>query len=219
METTSVRRPIEEVVGGSITEGLGGAGAIVLAILGLIGILPVPLASIAVIALGLSLLVGGGTLTAQYSRLLTRTEPGYGAQVIGSGMTMEALCGLAGAVLGILALLHFRAETLLGAAVVVYGGALLLASMATARLVEMHVRATSELPSEHQWSRDAVYATSGSDVLIGSAAVVLGILALSGFTPITLTLVALLCIGASVLLSGLSIAGRMFTMLPHAEAH
>ena len=63
METTPVvRRPMEEVVGGSVTEGLGGAAAIILAILGLIGILPVPLASIGVLALGLSLLAGGGTL-------------------------------------------------------------------------------------------------------------------------------------------------------------
>jgi hypothetical protein len=210
---------MEEVVGGSITEGLGGAAAIVLAILGLIGIFPVPLASIAVIALGLSLLVGGGTLAAQYSRLLSRTAPGYAAQVVGGGMTLEALCGLAGTVLGILALLHFRPEALLGAAVLVYGGALLLASMSTARLVEMRGRAVGDLPGEHEWSRDAVYAASGSDLLIGGAAVVLGILALSGFTPMTLILVALLCLGASVLLSGLSIAGRMFTTLPHAAAH
>lgn len=210
---------MEEVVGGSITEGVGGVATIVLAILGLIGILPIPLASIAVIAIGLSLLVGGGTLAAQYSRLLARTEPGYAAQVVGGGMTMEALCGLAGTVLGILALLQVKSEMLLAVAVLVYGGALLLASLATARLVEMRVRTAVEVPSQHEWSRDAVYAASGSDVLIGAAAVVLGILALSGFGPITLTLVALLCIGASVLLSGLSVAGRMFSTLPHAEAH
>jgi hypothetical protein len=83
----------------------------------------------------------------------------------------------------------------------------------------MRGRAVGELPGEHEWSRDAVYAASGSDLWIGGAAVVLGILALSGFTPMTLILVALLCTGASVLLSGLSIAGRMFTTLPHAAAH
>ncbi len=100
------RKPVEEVVGGSIAEGVGGAGAIVLAILGLIGILPATLASIAVIAIGLALLVGGGAVAAQYSRLLTKAEPGSGAQLIGGGMTMEALCGLTGVVLGILALLR-----------------------------------------------------------------------------------------------------------------
>src|SRR5262249_38607547 len=71
--------------------GVGGAATIVLAILGLIGILPVPLASVAVIAIGLSLLVGGGTVATQYSRLLARTEPGYAAQVVGGGMTHGSL--------------------------------------------------------------------------------------------------------------------------------
>ncbi len=45
------------------------------------GILRATLASIAVIAIGLSLLVGGGAVAAQYSRLLTKAEPGYGAQL------------------------------------------------------------------------------------------------------------------------------------------
>jgi hypothetical protein len=41
---------------------------------------------------------------------------------------------------------------------------------------------------------------------------VLGILAIVGFDPITLILVAILSIGASLLLSGSSVAGRFFTM-------
>ena len=218
MEATTVeRRPLEEVVGGSLTEGLGGAGAIVLAILGLIGILPVPLASIAVIAIGFALLIGGGTIAAQYRRLLTRAEPAYAARIVGGGMSMEALCGIAGVVLGVLALLHIKAEWLLPIAVLVFGGALLIASLATARLVDMRVRPATESYTEHDWSRDAMYAASGSDVLIGGAAIVLGILALSGFYPLTLTLIALLCIGASLLVSGLSIAGRMYETLPRSE--
>jgi len=209
---------MEEVVGGSLMEGLGGAAAIILAILGLIGILPVPLASIAVIAIGFSLLIGGGSIAAQYTRLLTRTESPYTARIVGGGMSIEALCGIAGVVLGILALLHIKAEWLLPISALVFGGALLTASMATSRLAEMRVRPATDSYTEHDWSRDAMYAASGSDVLVGGAAVVLGILALSGFYPLTLTLIALLCIGASLLVSGLSIAGRMYEKLP-SETH
>jgi len=219
-QTFDERKPMGEIVGGSITEGIGGAGAVVLAILGLIGIMPVALAAIAVIAIGLSLLVGGGTIAAQYSRLLTRTEPRHVAQVVSSGMTMEGLCGLAGVVLGILALLHVNDVTLLAVSVLVFGGALLMASIATARLNDVRIRlATVDPDHTHELARDAVYAASGSEVLIGAAAAVLGILALSGFEPLTLTLIAVLCVGASILLSGLSIAGRMFWAMPHAEAH
>jgi len=211
---------MEEVIGGSITEGVGGAGAIILAILGLIGILPTPLASIAVIAIGLSLLVGGGTVVAQYSRLLARTEPGYNAQIVGGGMTMEALCGLAGVVLGILALLDLDSVTLLSVSALIYGGALLMASLATARLNEMRTRLAAVEPNKAaEIAREAVYAASGSEVLIGATAVVLGILALSGIGALTLTLVALLCVGASVLVSGLSVAGKMYWTMPEAEAH
>jgi len=160
-------------------------------------------------------------VAAQYSRLLTRTEPRHAAQIVGGGMTMEALCGLTGVVLGILALLNLNAVTLLSVSVLVFGGALLMASIATARLNDIRIRlATMENTEQaHELAEDAVYAASGSEVLIGAAAVVLGILALSGFDALTLTLIALLCVGASILLSGLSIAGRMFWAMPHAQAH
>ena len=104
--------------------------------------------------------------------------------------------------------------------VLVFGGALLMASIATARLNDLRMRTAAIQPEHaHELSREAVYAASGSDVLIGAAAVVLGILALSGFSSLTLTLVGLLCIGASIMLSGLSVAGRMFWEIPPSEAH
>src|SRR5215472_5778179 len=212
-------KPMEGVAIGSFTEGIGGAGAVVLAILGLIGVLPAPLAAIAVIAIGLSLVIGGGSVASQYSRLLIKTEPRQVAQLVAGGMGMEALCGLAGVVLGILALLHVSELSLLPASLLVFGAALLMASIATARVNDMRIRFAS--PEEmHELAQDAVYAASGSEVLIGAAAVVLGILALSGFDPLTMTLIGLLCVGASVLLSGISVAGRMVSAMPiHREAH
>jgi len=218
-ETFDEVRPMEGVAIGSFTEGIGGAGAVVLAILGLIGVLPAPLAAIAAIAIGLSLIIGGGSVASQYSRLLVKTEPRQVAQLVAGGMSMEALCGLAGVVLGILALLHVSELTLLPASLVVFGAALLMASIATARVNDIRIRfATPE--QSHELAQDAVYAASGSEVLVGAAAVVLGILALSGFDPLTMTLIGLLSVGASVLLSGISLAGRMVSVMPiHREAH
>ena len=63
--------------------------------------------------------------------------------------------------------------------------------------------------------RDTLYAASGSEALIGAGAIVLGILALAGFSPIVLILVALLAVGASILLAGSAVAGRMFESIPH----
>jgi hypothetical protein len=64
-------------------------------------------------------------------------------------------------------------------------------------------------------ARDALYAASGSEALIGAGAIVLGILSLSGIAPLALVLVALLAIGASILLAGSSVAGRMFESVAH----
>ena len=49
-------RSMKIVTGGSLTEALGGCGAVVLAILGLAGALPITMASVGVIAIGVALL-------------------------------------------------------------------------------------------------------------------------------------------------------------------
>ena len=47
----------------------------------------------------------------------------------------------------------------------------------------------------------------------GLAAIVLGIIGLAGGYPLTLTLVAVLTIGSTMLLSSASVSGRMMTMI------
>lgn len=205
------RRPIEELAGFTLVEGVGGAGAVVLAVLGLIGVLPEALASISAIAIGISLLIGGGTVASQYSKFLVRTEPGY-ADIVRGGLGMEVLCGFAGAVLGILALVGLAPLTLLPACAIVFGCALLMASAATARTNTMK-QTTGDVAvmRRQELAREAVYAASASEVLMGAASAVLGILALANFSPLTLTLVAMLVIGTSVTLSGLSVAAKLLS--------
>lgn len=205
---TEEKHAVETIGGGSVVEGIGGAGALVLSILGLIGLMPLMMASVATIAAGGALLVGGGTLASRYMRILARTQEGYTRDIIGGGMAMESLCGVAGIVLGILSLLNIMPLTLLPVSAIILGAALLMASGAMGRLAAMPIIGGGG--QSHTVARDVLYAASGSEVLVGAGAVVLGILALSGVAPLTLSLVAMLGIGTSVLLAGSSIAGRVF---------
>jgi hypothetical protein len=193
-----------------MTEVIGGAGAIVLAILGLIGVLPITMASIATIAVGVALLTVGGIIARRYSRALAGPEPTNIRREVMGGMGMEAMAGLAGLVLGILALIGISPLLLLSIAIIVLGAALLMASGAMARLETLMRWET--LDASQSKAHDAVYVATGSEVLVGVGAVVLGILALSGHDPLTLSLIAMLSIGASVLLSGSSLAARFFGM-------
>jgi hypothetical protein len=216
------RRAIEEVGGGSIVESIGGIGALVLSILGLIGFIPVTMASLATIAAGGALLIGGGTLASQYTRIFSGARPRLSHSIIGGGMAMESLAGFAAIVLGLLSLLGINSGVMLAAAVIVLGCALLLASGAIARLTTLPLREpfgiaeqARQAEHEHYIVRDALYAASGSEALIGAGAIVLGILSLSGIAPMALILVALLAVGASILVAGSSVAGRMFESVAH----
>ena len=216
------RHAIEEVGGGSVVESIGGIGALVLSILGLIGFIPITMASLATIAAGGALLIGGGTLASQYTRIFSGARPRLSHSIIGGGMAMESLAGFAAIVLGLLSLLGINSAVMLAAAVIVLGCALLLASGAIARLTTLPLRepfGTAEqarqAEHEHYIVRDALYAASGSEALIGAGAIVLGILSLSGIAPMALILVALLAVGASILIAGSSVAGRMFESVAH----
>jgi len=203
---------VREIEGGSTTEAIGGAAAIVLGILGLLGILPISLASVAAIAVGAGLIAAGGTIAGRYERVLlgAGTEPTATRREIAGGLGMEAVAGAAAIVLGILALLGKDSMTLLAVAAIAVGAGLLMASGSMARL-ESLIRWEFGRNAESR-ANEMIYASAGSEVIVGVGAIVLGILALVGFDPVTLTLVAILSIGASLLLSGSSVAGRFFTM-------
>jgi len=210
------QRSARVVAGGSITEAICGAGTVVLAIIGLAGSLPGYMASVATIAFGVALLAQGGAIAARYTRLLRETTPTEwdGRTEIGGGMGAEFLAGGAGVVLGILGLLGLGTATLIPIAIIVFGGALLLGSSATADL------STLGAPDAHERfahiARQASVAASGAQVLVGIAAVVLGIIALVGIDPVLVTLVALLVLGASVLFSGTAVSSRMASVMRHS---
>jgi hypothetical protein len=55
----------------------------------------------------------------------------------------------------------------------------------------------------------------GAQVMVGLAAIVLGIIGLVGYYPLSLTLVALLCLGAAVALSSAALSARVMRALRH----
>ena len=58
----------------------------------------------------------------------------------------------------------------------------------------------------------AIASAAGLQVLIGIGAVTLGILGVTGSSPVLLSLVAVLAVGVSDLLSGTTVAGRLVNM-------
>jgi hypothetical protein len=201
------------VTGGSLTEALAGVGAVLLAILGLAGIMPGYMASIATIAIGVALLSEGGAAAARWSRIVDEAEP-YGssrAMELGGGLSAELFGGGVGVVLGILALLGILPWVLIPVALLVFGGTLLIGSGVTVELGSMAGPGAYERFS--RVTREASMAASGTQVLVGVGALVLGIIALVGTDPITMSLVGLLATGASILLSGSAVSARMLGML------
>lgn len=162
------------------------------------------------IAIGAGLIAAGGTIAGRYESLLFRPEPTAVRREIAGGMGMEAVAGAAAVVLGILALLGRDPITLLAASAITVGAGLLMAGGSMARL-ESRMRWEVARHSERRME-DVVYASSGSELIVGVGAIILGILALTGIDPLTLSLVAVLSIGASLLMSGSSSASRLFGM-------
>lgn len=199
---------LHTLASGSIVEAVGGAAALVLAILGLATVMPHTLAAVATIAIGVALLAEGAAIAGRYARIVARSDmTRVSAAELGGGTSAEFVAGGAGVVLGLLSLLGVAPVSLTAVAAIVFGGALLLGSGATYRL-----RAPGQ-EHEAETTREMVQAASGAQVLVGLSSAVLGIVALVGIAPETLTLVALLSVGATIVLSGAAITALMTHML------
>jgi hypothetical protein len=194
---------------GSGAEAVAGAGAVVLAILGLAGMLPMILASIAVIAAGAAFLFQGAAVAARHRRLAL--EAGGGEIEIEAGMSVEILGGLTGIMLGILALIGIATIPLLAISAIVFGGTLLFGSPAIYRAS----RAEPDAVVLDVIARETAAGAAGAQALVGIGAITLGILALVGLVPQTLVLVAVLGIGGAALLSGGALTSKMVGLLYH----
>jgi len=204
----------EFVAGGSMSEAVAGIGAIVLAIVALAGVYPTYLGPITAIVVGGGLLLQGVSVAARTSALIREAgDTGLTEAELGGGMTAEMLGGVAGITLGILALVGVVPVALLSVAVLVFGAALLLGAAANRTLNYVRIQYSNAHPTARRIATNLVSTANGAQVLVGLAAVTLGIIALAGTMPLTLDLVALLAVGVSNTMSGSALSGKMFSMI------
>lgn len=209
---TDSSTPVEAAAYGGLADAIGGIATIVLAIIALAGVHPEVILPIAVIVFGAALLIQGGTMLSEYASIIFPAgSTSASSEQFGVGsLSTLFLVGVAGIVLGILALLGIVPAVLTAIAVIAFGGALLLSSNSVRHLYMLQSssnrsgapRAGAELLAGEMASGSA-----GVQMLAGLAAVVLGILAVVGVNPTILLLAALIVLGATVILTGSALSG------------
>ncbi|HUI21182.1 MAG TPA: hypothetical protein VLZ74_09075 [Methylocella sp.] len=210
---------------GGFADALGGIATIVLAIVGLAGVHPQLLISIATIVFGVALLIEGGTMLTEYVRVAFPSgaaEPAIGT-FSGNSLSAVFLVGAAGIILGVLALLGIHAEVLTSVAIIAFGTALVLSSNAVWQLHSLkHAAAMAQTETMGGGEAIASQLASGSagmEALAGLAAGILGILALvgTGIDSAVLILVALLAVGGALMLTGGALTGTMMSFMKPEE--
>jgi hypothetical protein len=184
---------------GPLTEGAAGIAAIVLCVIGLASIAPASMAAIAIVIIAAGLIVEGANTAVEYSRAMMRAEAGAPEVAeLGADITAEFMAGGAGMVLGVLSLVGVNEAHLMPASLIVFGGALVLAGLSATRIGAISTLET--VGGRTVAWRSELSPSRGLQMLIGAAAVVLGILALvlTGMT-VVLSLVGLLAVGAALL--------------------
>ncbi len=217
-ERRQIRRTVELVAGGSAVEAVGGAGGVVLGILGLAGILPSVLLSVGVVCVAGALISQGMAVAARFRRIQEATAAGRRARdkaELGGGTGMELFGGIAGLALGILALVGVLPMTLNAIAAIVLGATVLMAAATINELNNISATAWHQHRRPDEIAREVTRGATGAQGFVGLGAIVLGILGLLGIAPMTLLLVSVIGLGGSVLLSGTAIAGRMVAVLRH----
>jgi hypothetical protein len=99
MNSTLTTQPLDEVrksektvLGGSLAEGIASGAAVVLALIGLAGIMPETMLPVAVIVMGAAFLLEGGAISMRFSKLLTETSTSrFDEAELGVGVTSEFL--------------------------------------------------------------------------------------------------------------------------------
>jgi hypothetical protein len=215
VEPTEDKTTTATMTGGSSLEAIGGAAAVVLAIIALAGYLPLYLTAIATIAIGGALLAHGAAVAARWNDTVARIGGENERVELVGGMSSEVLGGAAGITLGILALADVMPMVLMPVAAIVLGGSILFAAPAQPEIARF---ARDPDRRVERATYQGVEASSGTMALAGAGAVVLGILALIHVGPaLVLSVVSMLAIGGALLLSGGALTARFARTLQHAR--
>jgi hypothetical protein len=201
---------------GGLVDAVGGVATVVLAIVGLAGVHADVLTPIAVMVFGAALLIQGGAMLSEYAQI-SLPVPISADQFGAGGLSSLFLVGAAGIVLGVLALIGIAPETLMSVAVIAFGAALVISSNSVRHLYMLRSAAMRSLAPQYGSTVLAGEMASGSagvQLLAGLAAIVLGILAVTGTNPAIMTLSALIVLGATVVLTGSTLSGIVLGFMP-----
>lgn len=206
---------------GGLVDAAGGITTIVLAVIGLANVLPSMMVSITTVVFGVALLIQGGTLLSEYARIIFApgAQEGTPEQFGGSSLSAVFLVGAAGIVLGILALLGIYPAVLTSIAIIAYGAALVLSSNSVwhlhllKRAAARSTSAMTSLTGSEILASEMASGSAGVQALAGLAAIVLGILAVAGEPQVTLNLIALLALGATLVLTGSALSGTVLGLM------
>ena len=202
-------KQMSEEMGLTVDETVGGLALVVLGILALRQFDPPLLNSIAVIVAGVALAFMSMTLSSDLAKALSAAGQKLNtAELVGS-VNAGVLVGASGVVLGILAVLDVSRGVLNPVAVIAFGAAVLFDFVARAQARALRMM-TEETPE--QSARLALSAATNANtaaLFVGVGLVTLGILALNGLSSAILVSVALLGLGAYLLLEGTSVVGYM----------
>jgi hypothetical protein len=205
----------ESAAYGGFVDAIGGIATVVLSIFGLAGTRPGTMIAIAIIVFGVSLLIQGGTMATEYAGI--RFPAGAVAPSGGNSLSAIFMVGAAGIILGVLALLGLESVVLDAVAIIVFGAGLALSSSSLAHLHAMKrwgaaSEAEPTLAGSEILASEMAYGSGGLQALAGLAAVVLGILAISGTGIVDdriLILAGLLVVGATMVVTGSAMTGTM----------
>jgi len=193
---------------GLLTEGAAGIAVIVPARAITARTITGALASIVTIVVGVGLMVQAFNSAAEHSKVMAADAapiPDLGGEVMVDGVS-----GITGIILGVLALVGVNPPYLVPSALIVFGGALLLSGA-----IGLPPRASQSTAPGGQTqvvSYQGSTAASGMEILIGIAAIVLGILSLVFVGSWVLALVGFIAVGAALLLVSATFGGTMMRL-------
>lgn len=216
------RTPETAAAFGGALDAFGGIATAALAIVALAGWNPELLADVATIVFGAALLIQGGTLLSEYSQVFSPAAALQTASdaFAGDGLAAMFPVGIAGIVLGILALLGIASYTLTAIAVIAFGAALMLSAQSVRKLYRLQAAARQTsfgaVTAREYLAGETAAGSAGLQFLAGVAAVVLGIIAVA-ITGVgrneVLTLVALLVVGVTNIISGSALSGLVLSFM------
>jgi hypothetical protein len=200
---------------GPVGEIVGALATIVLTILGLAHVVPEYCVAIATIIFGATLLLHGSAMLAELLRHGVRASAGSASSAImgDGGLSAVFLAGAAGISLGVVDIRGVDTHELIAYAVVAYGAALIQLILSASPAIRFLLQLSLSMPNERAqrlasdaFAREMISSSAGIFGLVGLSAIVLGVLAVNGFSPVVLSLIALLALGSVTAGNGIDVA-------------